>query len=87
MPFDCSSSCSLLFYYFFCKLLKDFDSAELCDVNMEISKMVTLDKILPLIRQKFVDQWLVDVILDESRTGNGGNKLRSYRSLKQYFQF
>ena len=41
-----------------CRLLKDFDSAELCDINMEISKMATLDKILPLITQQFVDQLL-----------------------------
>ena len=39
-----------------CKLIKDFDSAELCDINMEISQRVTLDKILPLITRQFVDQ-------------------------------
>ena len=69
-----------------CKLLKDFDSSELCDISMEISKKATLDKILPLITQQFVDQWLVDVNQDESRTGNGGNKLRTYKSFKRNFQ-
>ena len=53
---------------------------------MEISKKATLDKILPLITQQFVDQWLVDVNRDESRTGNGGNKLRTYKSFKRNFQ-
>ena len=62
-----------------CKLLKDFDSSELCDISMEISKTATLDKILLLITQQFVDQWLVGVNRDESRTGNGGNKLRTYK--------
>ena len=66
-------------YFRVCKLLKDFDSSELCDQSMEISKKSTLNKILPLITQQFVDQWLVDVNRDESRTGNGGNKLRTYR--------
>ena len=42
--------------------------------------------ILPLITQQFIDQWLVDA-WDESRTGNGGNKLRTYRSFKQTFKF
>ena len=60
-------------------MLKDFDSAELCDMNVEISKMT-------LITQQFVDQWLVDVNRNESRTGNGGYKLRTYRSFKQNFQ-
>ena len=33
---------------------------------MEISKLAILDKVLPLITQQFVDQWLVDVNLDKS---------------------
>ena len=63
-------------------MLKDFDSSELCDISMEISKKVTLDKISPLMTQQFIDQWLVDVNRDESRKGNGGNKLRTYKSFK-----
>ena len=46
-----------------CKLLKDFDSSELFGISIEISKKATLDKILPLITQQFIDQQLVDVNL------------------------
>ena len=46
-----------------CKLLKEFDSSELFDISIEISKKATLDKILPLITQHFIDQQLVDVNL------------------------
>ena len=49
-------------------MLKDFDSSELCDISMEISKKATLDKIVSLISQQFVDQWLVDV--KEARSAN-----------------
>ena len=66
-----------------CKLLKDCDSEELCNINGQISKSSILDKILPLITQQFVDQWSVDFNRDELHTRNGGNKLRTYRSLKQ----
>ena len=66
-----------------CKLLKDYDSEELCNINGEISKRAILDKILSLITQQFVDQWSVDVNRDESHTGNDGNKLRTYTSFKQ----
>ena len=45
-----------------------------------------LDTILPRITQQFIDQWQIDVNRDESRTGNGGNKLRTYKTFKQTFQ-
>ena len=48
--------------------------------------MAVLDIELPLISQQFVEQWLNDVNRDDSHTGNGGNKLRIYKSFKQNFQ-
>ena len=47
-----------------CKLLKDYDSEEQCNINVEISKRAIFDSSLPLITQQFVDQWSVDVNRD-----------------------
>ena len=69
-----------------CKLLSDFDSEEFCDIAADINVKYMLDTILPRITQQFIDQWQIDVNRDESRTGNGGNKLRTYKTFKQTFQ-
>ena len=66
-PNDKSGNSCKNWYVRACKLLKDYDSEELCDINVEVSKRATLDKILPLITMQFVYQWLVDVNRNESR--------------------
>ena len=62
-----------------CKLLLELDSGEFCNLNRDISKRAILDKVLPLITQRCIEQWIGDVNRDGSRTGNGGNKLRTNR--------
>ena len=70
-----------------CKLLLELlDSGEFCDLNRDVSKRALLDKVLPLISQQYIEQWLNDVNRDGSRTGNGANKPRIYKSFKHNFQ-
>ena len=69
-----------------CKLLLELYSGEFCNLNRDVSKRAILDKVLPLITQRFFEQWIGDVNRDGSRTGNGGNKFRTYKSFKQNFQ-
>ena len=68
-----------------CKLLSDFESGEFCDVAADINVKYMLDTILSRITKQFIDQWQIDGNRDESRTANGGNKLRNYKTFKQTF--
>ena len=56
------------------------------NINGSINKSSVLNNVLPFITQTYIDQWVVDVNRDSSRSGTGGNKLRLYKTFKQDFK-
>ena len=48
-------------------------------------KAEVLRKVIPFITQRYINQWTTDIIRENARIGNGGNKLRLYRTFKQDF--
>ena len=55
------------------------------DISENICKAEVLRNVLPFITQRYISQWTADINRENARTGNGGNKLRFYRTFKQVF--
>ena len=62
-----------------------YNLEEFCNINVPLNKRYVSTVFLQFLMTECIDKWRDDVNRDTSKSGNGGNKLRTYKCFKSTF--